>query len=52
MPPKGPGVRPERFPMGYGTPEDVAPVALLLASAAGRYINGQTIVVDGGFQIA
>ena len=52
MPPTGPGVRPERFPMGHGRPEDVAPVALLLASEAGRYINGQSIVVDGGFQIA
>lgn len=52
MPPTGPGVRPERFPMGYGKPEDVAPTALLLASEAGRYINGQAIVVDGGFQIA
>lgn len=51
MPPTGPGVRPERFPMGYGEPGDVAPVALLLASDAGRYINGQAIVVDGGFQI-
>ena len=52
MPPVGPGVRPERFPMGYGRPEDVAPVALMLASAAGRYINGAEIVVDGGFQRA
>ncbi|PJG46129.1 short-chain dehydrogenase/reductase [Sphingobium sp. LB126] len=52
MPPTGPGMQPERFPMGHGTPEDVAPVALMLASAAGRYINGQAIVVDGGFQIA
>jgi NAD(P)-dependent dehydrogenase (short-subunit alcohol dehydrogenase family) len=50
--PEGPGVRPERFPLGYGKPEDVAPVALLLASEGGRYINGQTIVVDGGFQVA
>ena len=52
MPPVGPGVRPERFPLGYGVPEDVAPTALLLASAAGRYINGQMIVIDGGFQVA
>lgn len=52
MPPTGPGVRPERFPLGYGKPEDVAPLALLLASEAGRYINGQAIAVDGGFQVA
>lgn len=52
MPPEGPGMRPERFPMGHGVPGDVAPVALLLAAPAGRYINGQAIVVDGGFQIA
>lgn len=52
MPPVGPGVRPERFPLGHGKPEDIAPVALMLASDAGRYINGQAIVVDGGFQIA
>jgi len=52
MPPIGPGVRPERFPRGYGVPEDVAPTALLLASEGGRYINGQMIVIDGGFQIA
>lgn len=52
MPLQGPGVRPERFPLGYGTPEDVGPLALLLASDGGRYINGQAIAVDGGFQIA
>ena len=52
MPPKGPGARPERFPLGHGKPEDVAPLALLLASDGGRYINGQAIAVDGGFQVA
>jgi NAD(P)-dependent dehydrogenase (short-subunit alcohol dehydrogenase family) len=31
-----------------GTPEEIAGVAVLLASKAGEYINGQTIVVDGG----
>ena len=36
-------------PMGrIGTPEEIAGVAVLLASKAGEYINGQTIVVDGG----
>lgn len=52
MPPRGPGVLSERFPLGHGVPEDVAPMALLLASDAGRYINGQEIAIDGGFQIA
>ena len=31
-----------------GEPEDIAGAALLLASPAGAYITGQTIVVDGG----
>jgi NAD(P)-dependent dehydrogenase (short-subunit alcohol dehydrogenase family) len=31
-----------------GEPEDVAGVAVFLASHAGRYITGQTIIVDGG----
>lgn len=52
MPPQGPGTRAERLPMGQGRPEDVAPLALLLASEGGRYISGQTIAVDGGFLIA
>jgi NAD(P)-dependent dehydrogenase (short-subunit alcohol dehydrogenase family) len=33
-------------------PDDIAGVALLLASRAGAYITGQTIVVDGGTTIA
>jgi len=31
-----------------GEPEDVAGVAVLLASRAGNFITGQTLVVDGG----
>ncbi len=31
-----------------GTPEDVAAVALLLASKAGSFITGQTVIVAGG----
>jgi meso-butanediol dehydrogenase / (S,S)-butanediol dehydrogenase / diacetyl reductase len=51
MPPVGPIMEAGRLPLGRGVPEDVTPLALLLASEAGRYINGQTIAVDGGFRI-
>ena len=33
----------------WGKPEDLGGAALLLASDAGAYINGQTLYVDGGF---
>lgn len=40
----------ERIPLGrYGQPEDIANVAVFLASEAAAYITGQTIVVDGGW---
>jgi NAD(P)-dependent dehydrogenase (short-subunit alcohol dehydrogenase family) len=35
-----------------GQPEDIAGTALLLASRAGAFITGQTIIVDGGTMIA
>lgn len=33
----------------WGKPDDIAGAALLLASDAGAYINGQVIYIDGGF---
>jgi 3-oxoacyl-[acyl-carrier protein] reductase len=37
------------IPFGrLGTPEEVAEVAMFLASPAARWVTGQTIVVDGG----
>jgi len=34
-----------------GEPDDIGGIAVLLASDAGRYITGQTIVADGGMTI-
>lgn len=40
------------IPMGrVGEPDDIADVALFLASDAARYITGQVIVVDGGLLV-
>jgi NAD(P)-dependent dehydrogenase (short-subunit alcohol dehydrogenase family) len=47
-----PGVAPERSLMGRGSPQDVAAAALFLAGPGGRYINGQTLFVDGGYMVS
>ena len=39
----------ERIPAGrIGVPEDMAGAAIYLASRAGDYVMGSTLVVDGG----
>lgn len=43
----------DRTPMKrWGQPGDIAPVVLFLASAAAKFMTGQTVNVDGGFSIA
>ncbi len=43
----------KQSPLGMiGEPVDIAGTAILLASKAGRFITGQTLVVDGGVTIA
>jgi NAD(P)-dependent dehydrogenase (short-subunit alcohol dehydrogenase family) len=43
----------DRTPLGrWGTPEDVAPAVLFLASAAAGFVTGHTLCVDGGFAVA
>ena len=47
--PTGPITMSGRMPGGLAEPEDISGIVLLLATRAGRYITGQTFVVDGGF---
>ncbi len=42
-----------RIPLGrQGNPDEIATVALFLASDAAAYITGETIVVDGGYLLS
>jgi NAD(P)-dependent dehydrogenase (short-subunit alcohol dehydrogenase family) len=41
-----------RVPLGrWGTAEEVANVAVFLASDASSYITGETVIADGGYVI-
>ncbi|MGI9333506.1 MAG: SDR family NAD(P)-dependent oxidoreductase [Gammaproteobacteria bacterium] len=43
----------ESYPLGrIGEPADIAGAAVFLASPAGRFVTGQTLVADGGVTIA
>ncbi|MDF2455806.1 MAG: family oxidoreductase [Cytophagaceae bacterium] len=39
----------ERYPLGFGEPEDVANAAVFLLSDASKWITGTNLILDGGF---
>ena len=42
-----------RTPMKrWGTPDEIAGCVLFLSSTSASFINGQTVLVDGGYSIA
>lgn len=41
----------KKYPLGLGSPEDVAELCVFLASNRSKWITGQDIVVDGGASI-
>ena len=51
--PKRKAAREERTPLRrLGDADDIGGVAVMLASKAGAFITGQTIVADGGVTVA
>ncbi len=42
----------ERYPLGFGKPEDVANAAIFMLSNASRWVTGTSIVMDGGLTIS
>jgi len=40
-----------KAPFGVGKPEDIANAVAFLASEDGRYVTGETLVVDGGWSV-
>lgn len=39
------------YPLGFGTPEDVANAAIYFLSDASRWVTGATLVMDGGLTV-
>lgn len=42
----------DNYPLGFGTPEDIANAAVFMLSGASRWITGTTLVMDGGLTIS
>ncbi len=41
----------KKYPLGYGTPEDVAYAAIYLLSDASKWVTGSSLIIDGGFSL-
>jgi NAD(P)-dependent dehydrogenase (short-subunit alcohol dehydrogenase family) len=41
----------KKYPLGYGTPEDIANAAIYLLSDASKWITGTSLIMDGGFTL-
>ncbi|MCE5345937.1 MAG: SDR family oxidoreductase [Bacteroidales bacterium] len=39
------------YPLGYGTPEDVANAVVFFLSDASKWITGSNLIIDGGFSL-
>lgn len=44
-------VNEQKYPLGYGTPEDVAYAAVYLLSEASKWMTGSTLRIDGGLSL-
>jgi len=41
----------KKYPLGYGSPEDVALAAIYLLSDASKWVTGSSLIMDGGYSL-
>jgi NAD(P)-dependent dehydrogenase (short-subunit alcohol dehydrogenase family) len=41
----------EKYPLGYGAPEDVSNAAIYLLSDASKWVTGSSLILDGGYSL-
>lgn len=41
----------KKYPLGYGSPEDIANATVFLLSKSSGWITGSSLIIDGGFSI-
>jgi enoyl-[acyl-carrier-protein] reductase (NADH) len=45
------GLKAEMLQEEFADPEDIAPLAVYLASDASSYVTGTSVVIDGGYTV-